>query len=82
MRAAELLRSAGDLWNLADALWATQWSLLLLGRLDEAAKIGQEVEPLAARLGHLCALMSLGPAQAAGVHAHGGHRHVPGVREG
>jgi tetratricopeptide (TPR) repeat protein len=56
-RAAELLRSAGDLWNLADALWATEWSLLLLGRLDEAAKIGQEVEPLAARLGHLFALV-------------------------
>jgi class 3 adenylate cyclase/tetratricopeptide (TPR) repeat protein len=57
MRAAELLRSAGDLWNLADALWATQWSLLLLGRLDEAAKIGQELEPLAARLGHLFAVV-------------------------
>jgi len=57
MRAAELLRSAGDLWNLADALWATQWSLLMLGRLDEAAKIGQELEPLATRLGHLFALV-------------------------
>jgi class 3 adenylate cyclase/tetratricopeptide (TPR) repeat protein len=57
MRAAELLRSAGDLWNLADALWATQWSLLLLGRLDEATKIGQELEPLAARLGHLFAFV-------------------------
>jgi len=57
MRAAELLRSAGDLWDLADTLWATQWSLLLLGRLDEAAKIGQEVEPLAASVGHLGALL-------------------------
>jgi tetratricopeptide (TPR) repeat protein len=57
MRAAELLRSAGDLWNLADALWPTQWSLLMLGRLDEAAKIGQEVEPLATSVGHLGALM-------------------------
>jgi tetratricopeptide (TPR) repeat protein len=53
MRAAELLRSAGDLWDLADALWATEWSLLPLGRLDEAAKIGQELEPLAASVGHL-----------------------------
>jgi class 3 adenylate cyclase/tetratricopeptide (TPR) repeat protein len=50
MRAAELLRSAGDLWNLADALWETEWSLLSLGRLDEAAKMGQELEPLAARV--------------------------------
>jgi class 3 adenylate cyclase/tetratricopeptide (TPR) repeat protein len=57
MRAAELLRSAGDLWNLADALWLTQWSLLSLGRLDEVAKIGQELEPLAASVGHLGALL-------------------------
>jgi tetratricopeptide (TPR) repeat protein len=57
MRAAELLRSAGDLWNLADALWRTDWSLVQLGRLDEAAKIGQEVEPLAASVGHLGALV-------------------------
>jgi len=57
MRAAELLRSAGDLWNLADALWETEWSMLPLGRLDEAAKIGQELEPLAAGVGHLAALL-------------------------
>ena len=64
-RAAELLRSAVDLWNLADALWYTQFALLLLGRLDEAAKIGEEVEPLAARVGHLGALM--GSRRASGV---------------
>jgi tetratricopeptide (TPR) repeat protein len=57
MRAAEPLRSAGDLWNLADALWGIQWSLLLLGRLDEVAEIGQELEPLAATVGHLAALV-------------------------
>jgi tetratricopeptide (TPR) repeat protein len=57
MRGAELLRSAGDLWHLADALYLTQWPLLALGRLDEVAKIGQEVEPLAARVGHLGALV-------------------------
>jgi class 3 adenylate cyclase/tetratricopeptide (TPR) repeat protein len=67
MRAAELLRSAGDLWNLVDALWATEWSLLPLGRLDEAAKIGQELELVAASVGHLAAL----------VHA----RHVRACRE-
>jgi tetratricopeptide (TPR) repeat protein len=38
-------------------LWGTEWSLLLLGRLDEAAKIGQELEPLAASVGHLGALL-------------------------
>jgi tetratricopeptide (TPR) repeat protein len=57
LRTAEVLRSARDLWPLADALWPTQWALLLLGRLGEAAEIGEEVEPLAARLGHLGALI-------------------------
>jgi class 3 adenylate cyclase/tetratricopeptide (TPR) repeat protein len=56
LRAAELLRPAGDLWNLADALWYTQYGLLPLGRLDEVAEIGEELEPLAARVGQLFAL--------------------------
>jgi class 3 adenylate cyclase/tetratricopeptide (TPR) repeat protein len=67
LRAAELLRSAGDLWTLADALWPTQHALLILGRLDEVAKIAREVEPLASRLGHLGALLQT--------------RHGQGVRE-
>jgi class 3 adenylate cyclase/tetratricopeptide (TPR) repeat protein len=58
--AAEVLRLAGDLWHLADALWATQWALLVLGRFDEAARIGEELEPLATRLGHLGALVIAG----------------------
>jgi class 3 adenylate cyclase/tetratricopeptide (TPR) repeat protein len=62
-RAIELLRSAGDLWLLADALWLTQWPLLILGRLDEAAEISDEVEPLATRLGHLAALVPAGRAR-------------------
>ena len=53
MRAVELLRSAGDLWGLANILSFSQSGLLLRGRLDEEAKIGEELEPLAARLGHL-----------------------------
>ena len=57
LRAAELLRSAGDVWNLADALWFTQHSLQSLGRLDEVSEIGEELEPLAARLGYLFALL-------------------------
>jgi len=57
MRAAELLRSVGDLWNLADALWFTQYSLQMLGRIDEVARIGEELEPLATRLGYLFALL-------------------------
>ena len=57
LRAAELLRSAGDLWNLADALWFTQYSLQMLGRLDEVTQVGEELEPLATRLGYLFALL-------------------------
>jgi len=63
LRAAEPLRSAGDLWPLADALWASQFGLLFLGRFDEVAKISQEVEPLASRLGHLGALVMAGRAR-------------------
>ncbi len=56
-RAVDLLRSVGDPWFLADALWMRQWALLNLGSLDEAAEIGEELEPLATRLGHLGALL-------------------------
>jgi len=56
-RAMELLRSAGDLWPLADALWPAQFALVYLGRFDEVAEIGGELEPLATRLGHLGALL-------------------------
>ena len=57
LRAAELLRSAGDLWQLASMLWYVQWALEFLGRFEEAAEMGKELEPLAARLGHLGALL-------------------------
>ncbi len=60
LRAAELLRSAGDLWNLADALWYTEYGLLVLGRFDEVTEIAEELDPLAARVGHLFALMAAG----------------------
>ena len=59
LRAAELLRSAGDLWNLAETLFYTQFALSFLGRYDEAAGIGEEAEPLAERLGHLGALLTV-----------------------
>jgi tetratricopeptide (TPR) repeat protein len=59
LRAAELLRSAGDLWNLADTLWYTQYALGVLGRFGEAARMAEEAEPLAERLGHLGVLMTV-----------------------
>jgi tetratricopeptide (TPR) repeat protein len=57
LRAAELLRSVGDLWELARVLWGTQVALLLLCRFDEVTEIDGEMEPLASRLGHLGALL-------------------------
>jgi len=56
-RAVELLRSAGDLWDLANAMWYTQYALVSLGRFGEAAEIGEEAESLATRLGNLGALL-------------------------
>jgi len=59
LRAVNLLRSAGDLWELADVLWYTQYGLMFLGRYDEAAEIAREADPLAVRLGHLIALITV-----------------------
>jgi class 3 adenylate cyclase/tetratricopeptide (TPR) repeat protein len=67
IQAAELLRSSGGIWDLCDALWTTQWSLLLLGRFDAAVRISEELEPLAARVGHLGALLNAGRSR--GPHA-------------
>jgi len=59
LRAADILREAGDLGNLTSLSWNTQFALLYLGRLTEAAEIGREAEPLATRQGHLGALLSV-----------------------
>jgi serine/threonine protein kinase/tetratricopeptide (TPR) repeat protein len=55
-RAAEELRAAGDVWLLAEVLAFTYVALVWCGRLDEARKVGEELEPLATRLGHQGAL--------------------------
>ncbi len=65
LRAIERLRSAGDLWNLADTLWNTAYSLLSLGRFEEASKLLEEAEPLAERLGHLGAVLAVRRGSAA-----------------
>ncbi|MEE8385973.1 MAG: AAA family ATPase, partial [Dehalococcoidia bacterium] len=57
LRGAELLRSADALWDLAAVLSFAQANLYFLGRLDEVATIGEELEPLAARVGHQGALL-------------------------
>ena len=63
-KAADLLRSAGALWDLGDTLWATQFSLVILGRFDEVVQISHELEPLVARAGHQGALLSARRARA------------------
>jgi len=66
LKAAELLRSAGDVWDMVDVLWYPHFALMVLGRLGEMAKIGEELEPLAARVGHRGALLVAGRAQSVG----------------
>ena len=57
LRAAELLRSAGNLWDLAEALAITGHALVHLGRFEEATQICRELEPQATRFGHPGALL-------------------------
>jgi tetratricopeptide (TPR) repeat protein len=52
LRGAELLRQAGHLWYLVDALFFTGQSLLFMGRIEEAEQTWRELAPLARRLGH------------------------------
>ena len=59
LRAAELLRSEGNLWDLAEALAFTGHALVHLGRFEEATQICRELEPQVNRLGHPGALMMI-----------------------
>ena len=52
LRAAEVLRAAGDVFLLANDLCIVEHALLWLGRVQEARLIGEEVGPLAERIGH------------------------------
>ena len=56
LRSADLLRSA-NVWDSAAVLSFAQVNLFYLGRFDEVAAIGEELEPLAIRLGHRGALL-------------------------
>ena len=51
-----LLRAEGDLWDVCTLLAFMEVSALELGRLPLAAELGDEVEAMAARLGHTFAL--------------------------
>lgn len=52
LAAAERLRRANDLWDLAGLYPFIHWSCIVLGRFAEADRILAEAEPLAWRLGH------------------------------
>lgn len=60
LRAAELLRAAGDLWSVTSALAFLLDGLPYLGRLDEARQIIQDLSPLAERMGNHSALLLVG----------------------
>ena len=52
-RAAGILRAVGDLWALAGTLGFLAEALVSVGDFDAAAKVEQEVAPLAERLGNV-----------------------------
>ena len=56
-RIAKVERAERSLWWLAEALWLAQWSHACLGDLEKAKQLGEELDPLASRLGHLVAAM-------------------------
>lgn len=55
-RAADILRRHGEPWHLANLLGFLHVALVGLGRLDEARHAGEELRPLAERLGNYGAL--------------------------
>ena len=57
LEAAELLRSAGDLWGVTSVLGFATIGVVDMGRFDEALRIQAELEPLCERLGNYPALM-------------------------
>ena len=52
LRASELLRSAGDLWNTADALSLYQMASVCQGQFDGVARVEEETGILIQRLGN------------------------------
>ena len=65
-RAAEALRRAGDLWDLAALLGFVDFALFQLGRYDEAFQTAEEALEVCRRLGHLAAELIPGRSLAFG----------------
>jgi DNA-binding SARP family transcriptional activator len=62
LQAADLLRTTGDISQLAMTLGWTVVSLVFAGRWPEAARVEGELAPLAERLGHYPAVLMSGRA--------------------
>jgi class 3 adenylate cyclase/tetratricopeptide (TPR) repeat protein len=58
-RAVEILRASGPPWNLASAFGFLSLHLAFLGHVEGCARVRDEAEPLAVRLGHHGALLAL-----------------------
>ncbi len=65
---SRLLRAHGDLWEVCTVLGMMELAAVELGRTRLADEIGEELEPLASRLGHTFALECLHTAVVAGRH--------------
>ena len=72
-RAAEVLRRAGDLWDLAALLGFMDFGLFLMGRFEECFATAEEAIELCRRLGHLGAELIPGRSLAFGRHFVQGH---------
>jgi class 3 adenylate cyclase/tetratricopeptide (TPR) repeat protein len=56
-KASALLRAAGDMWELSNALALKMFALFASGQIDEVDRIELELHPLATRVGHYGALL-------------------------
>ncbi|MDB5066354.1 MAG: hypothetical protein JWM18_2788 [Chloroflexi bacterium] len=64
LRGAEICRSTGHLGSLAHTLGIVQVALMATGRLDEATRLREELQPIASRLGRHVPLLVAAVAQA------------------
>jgi tetratricopeptide (TPR) repeat protein len=65
LEAEKLLAEAGDLFEASQALSFVQFSMIFLGRFDEAIEVRERALPLAERYGHPAAYMTLLRGEAA-----------------
>ncbi len=64
LEGAEIMRATGDLWGAAQALGFVEIAMAHCGRFTDATKVGDELVPLAERVGNYPALYLHGRARA------------------